>query len=197
MNNHVHLLIEDKKSNLSKFMQVVTSVYARYFNRKYDRVGHLFQDRFDSEAIESEEYFVTVARYIIQNPEKAGISKASEYKWSSYNSYRKKRTFISTDILISYFGNIDLLYKFLDMQNNDECLEARLRPSEKEEFLIKKIKIILETDNPIISPDLPLKNIQIKVKKLRAAKISIRSISRITGLNKWLVTRLLSDNSSE
>ena len=54
-------------------MKRIGVTYAHYFNKKYERSGHLFQDRFRSEPVDSLEYFVTLLRYIHQNPLKAGI----------------------------------------------------------------------------------------------------------------------------
>jgi len=69
-------------------MKRITVSYVRYFNKKYKRVGHLFQDIFRSEVIEQDSYLLCLARYIHQNPVKAGIvQKAADYKWSSYHGY--------------------------------------------------------------------------------------------------------------
>ncbi len=81
MENHVHLLVNDLHSNnISKFMQKIGVTYSGYYNRKYDRSGHLFQDRFRSETVEDERYLLTVFRYILNNPKKAGICPASSYR---------------------------------------------------------------------------------------------------------------------
>ena len=59
--------------------------YAAWFNLKYGRMGHLFQDRFKSEAVESDSYLVTVLRYVYNNPVKAGLcDSAGDYAWSSH-----------------------------------------------------------------------------------------------------------------
>ena len=65
MDNHIHLLVGKANPNLSKFVQKLATSYAMYFNRKYDRCGHLFQGRFKSEPVETDEYFQTVFRYIL------------------------------------------------------------------------------------------------------------------------------------
>ena len=72
MSNHVHLLLE---TNLDMIFRRLGSRYAGWYNRKYGRVGHLFQDRYRSENVETEQYFMTVLRYILQNPMKAGMEK--------------------------------------------------------------------------------------------------------------------------
>ncbi len=88
MPNHFHLLIETRKIPISKIMSSLLTSYTMYFNKKYKRSGHLFQDRFRSLICEKENYFLTIARYIHLNPVKAGlVEKPEEYLWSSHNEY--------------------------------------------------------------------------------------------------------------
>ena len=87
MDNHVHLLFSDKEYVISDFMRNIGSVYAGEFNKKYKRVGHLFQDRFKSICVYDDVYLLRLIRYIHRNPERAGISKTEYYKWSSYKEY--------------------------------------------------------------------------------------------------------------
>ncbi len=189
MENHVHLLVEDKNKNLSIFMQCSASTYARYYNRKYDRIGHLFQERFKSEIIKDLNYFKTVFRYIIQNPEKAGICDALSYPWSSKSYFQKTEQ----DSLI-YSNFIKILFRdeisfitFISQNNNDICMETDLRPSERAAYYVDRIKNILQTNNPIITPDLPRSLLLDKIHLLRKEGISIRTISRITGIETWLI----------
>ena len=72
MSNHVHLLINEKDSSIGDIMKCINVSYAMYFNRKYNRVGHLFQDRFRSEVVENDSYMLSAARYIHNNPVLAG-----------------------------------------------------------------------------------------------------------------------------
>lgn len=88
MPNHVHLLIKEEEKKIDIVMRDITTRYVYWYNEKYCRVGHLFQDRFKSEPIETDDYLITVLRYIHQNPLKAGICKnVGDYKYSSYNDY--------------------------------------------------------------------------------------------------------------
>ena len=69
-------------------IKILAVKYAVYFNQKYSRSGHLFQDRFKSEPVDDETYFLTLMRYIHQNPLMAGMVKhVSEYEWSSWGEY--------------------------------------------------------------------------------------------------------------
>ena len=83
MDNHIHLFISEGTEDVIKAMKRITVSYVYYFNKKYKRVGHLFQDRFKSEVIEQDSHILCLARYIHQNPVKAGIvQKAADYKLS-------------------------------------------------------------------------------------------------------------------
>ena len=88
MSNHVHLLYRQGTEEVDQSMKRLEVSYAQYFNKKYGRTGHFFQDRFKSEPCEDFSYFLTLLRYIHQNPIKAGITHyAEEYPWSSWHEY--------------------------------------------------------------------------------------------------------------
>ena len=80
MSNHVHLLIKEEKEPIEQIMKRIATRFVYWYNIKYQRVGHLFQDRFKSEPVENDAYFMTVIRYIHQNPLKAGFHRR-EYRF--------------------------------------------------------------------------------------------------------------------
>jgi len=91
MTNHFHLLIQTQLANLSKIMHYLNTAYAVYYNRTHKRCGHLFQGRYNSLLVDTNNYFLKLTRYIHLNPVKAKIvEKPEEYKWSSYRGYFKK-----------------------------------------------------------------------------------------------------------
>ena len=88
MPNHVHLLIQEKEEKLSKTVKQIASRYAMYYNNKYEHFGHLFQDRFKSEPVESYSYFLTLIRYIHRNPVAGRLcQRVEDYDWSSWAEY--------------------------------------------------------------------------------------------------------------
>lgn len=88
LDNHLHLLIREGKQNISEIMKSIEDRYALYYNKKYERTGHLFQARFPSEAVNDSVYFFTLLRYIHRNPVKALEAKTpEEYPYSSWNEY--------------------------------------------------------------------------------------------------------------
>lgn len=89
MTNHIHLLSRPlKEASLHKMMQGVALCYTQYFNKTYDRTGRLWESRFHSCAVQEEHYLWAVARYIEQNPVRAGItSQAEDYPYSSAKAH--------------------------------------------------------------------------------------------------------------
>ncbi|MCM8789923.1 MAG: transposase [Candidatus Omnitrophica bacterium] len=87
MPNHVHLVIEVKNpSNLNKIMRGLNLSYTLFFNAKYKKVGHLWQDRYKSKVIGKDAYLLECISYIEQNPVRASlVPEVSKYLWSSYN----------------------------------------------------------------------------------------------------------------
>lgn len=88
MTNHVHILLKTGSKNPSYFMRRINSMYAKYFNEKYELVGHLFQGRYYTNLITNITELIEVSRYIHLNPVKAKIVESpEEYIWSSYNKF--------------------------------------------------------------------------------------------------------------
>jgi len=87
MPNHVHMIIEvDKPEALNKIMRGLNLSYTLYFNLKYQKVGHLWQDRFKSKIIEKDAYLLECINYIETNPIRASLaSNLNEYPWNSWN----------------------------------------------------------------------------------------------------------------
>ncbi|MFA7468854.1 MAG: transposase, partial [Desulfotomaculaceae bacterium] len=88
MTNHFHLQVETGDINISQVMKRINMLYAIYFNHKYNFVGHLFQDRYRAELIETTPYHLEISRYIHLNPVRASIvERPNLYQWSSYRVY--------------------------------------------------------------------------------------------------------------
>jgi REP element-mobilizing transposase RayT len=86
MTNHFHLVVTPRTANaMSEAMRSASVSYVRYFNRKYIRTGTLFESRYRSFVIDTEEYWFTCMRYVELNPVRAGlVHSCGAYRWSSY-----------------------------------------------------------------------------------------------------------------
>ena len=108
MPNHYHILIEQLSDTLIyKLIHKVCTSFSMYMNKKYKRVGHIFQDRFKSVLMESDRQLMWNVSYIHMNPVKSGlVTNPYDYKWSSYNDYvsNRKLPLTYTEFSISVFG---------------------------------------------------------------------------------------------
>ena len=87
MSNHYHLFFRTPNTNLSRGMKDLDGHYATFYNVRHHRVGHLFQGRFKSHLVDSEMYLLSLARYIVLNPVRAGmVATPGEWRWSSYRA---------------------------------------------------------------------------------------------------------------
>jgi REP element-mobilizing transposase RayT len=187
MNNHIHLLIKEEKSTLEQIFKKIGVKFVYWYNVKYNRIGHLFQDRFKSEPVNNDKYLLTVMRYIHQNPIKAGISQSIEnYDYSSYQDYLyPSRSIVTdTDFILSMM-NIKEFVTFNNEYNNDRCLEleniyTRLTDNQAEEVFHKVFN-----GNPYDFQKLrPAAQMSI-IEKLRIEGLSARQIIRLTGYNYY------------
>ena len=108
MANHYHLLVETPKANLSLGMRQLNGMYTHSFNRRHNRVGHLFQGRFKAILVEKESYLLELCRYIVLNPVRVkGKGEIGAWKWSSYRATAGLASvpeFLSTDWILGQFG---------------------------------------------------------------------------------------------
>ena len=108
MGNHYDLLVETPEASLSKGMGQLNGVFTQYVNRRYGRVGHLFQGPFKGILIQKEAYLRELARYILLNLVRAGmVEEPEEWRWSSHRravGSTKKAEFLCSDWLLSGFG---------------------------------------------------------------------------------------------
>jgi putative transposase len=114
MPNHFHLMLRQRKEKgIVKFMQKLGTGYSMYFNKRYERVGSLFQGRFKAAHVNVESHFIHLPHYIHTNPlsleyrGSTSIEFLSTYRWSSFPDYIGKKNFPSIthrDFLLDIFG---------------------------------------------------------------------------------------------
>jgi REP element-mobilizing transposase RayT len=192
MGNHVHLLLKEGSESLEQVFKRLCGRFVYWYNVKYQRVGHLFQDRFKSEPVDSDEYFITVLRYIHQNPTKAGLCKLVEdYPHSSYMEYFNENSIVDRkDVLdlMTMDEFIGLHREAVDASCMDVTEKAVLRVTDEQaKILIQKIsKCENISDFQHLDPDQRNKYL----KKLREKGLSIRQLSRLTGISFSVVRNI-------
>lgn len=193
MGNHLHLLIKEEKENIEQIFRRIGARYVYWYNWKYKRSGHLFQDRFKSEAVEDDKYFITVLRYIHQNPKKAGLCKRLEdYQWSSYKDYLGRHGITDTGFSLDLIGE-DRFAKYMNESNNDQVMEMedeKKRLTDQElserifnEFSIKAVMIQSEPKDRMFG---------LLEKILEFEGVSARQVSRVTGISANIIWKLAS-----
>jgi len=108
MDNHYHLLIETPDGNLSQGMRHLNGIYTQTFNRRHNRVGHVFQGRFKAIIVEKESHLLELCRYVVLNPVRAGMVAAPQkWLWSSYLATgvtAKKEPYLTTEWILGQFS---------------------------------------------------------------------------------------------
>jgi len=193
MGNHIHLLIKVEKEDLEQIFKRIGGRYVYWYNGKYCRVGHLFQDRYKSEPVETDDYFLTVLRYIHQNPVNANISKKVDgYLWSSYNEYINPKVGQLTDIgfVLEMIGKTEFV-KFNNQVNEDKCLELEEKKFRlTDEQAKKEMAKISKCDNSSEFQELDIKKRDKFIKAFKENDMSVRQISRLTGINFGIIRKI-------
>lgn len=108
MDNHYHLVVETVYANLKQVMQNINTSYTVFVNRRYGRVGHLFQGRYKAFLVDKESYLLELGRYVHLNPVRAGVVKSPrDYRWSSYREYidgDRGKAITDTEDTLSFFS---------------------------------------------------------------------------------------------
>ena len=141
MGNHVHLLMKEAArpsvitmqgedvevgpgEPLESALKRIGIAYVRYFNQRYKRVGHLYQDRYRSEPVEDDAYLLMALRYIHLNPVKAGIcAKPEDYPDSSYRAYLSGDDALTDTGFIQSIMPGDQLKAFTEQENEDRFID--------------------------------------------------------------------------
>ena len=191
MGNHFHLLLKTEAEDLAQIIKRVAGSYVYWYNLKYRRTGHLFQDRFKSEAVENDRYFIAVLRYIHQNPVKAGLcDKAEEYKYSSCGDYNSGSSGL-LDIEYTYsIVDRDTLMILSNEENDDKCLEAEdISNRINDQDAMATIQSITKCASATAFQSLDIARRDIYLKELRTHGLSIRQISRLTGISVGIIRK--------
>lgn len=206
MDNHMHLLIKQGEEPISETMRRIGTSYAVYYNLKHDRVGHVFQNRYKSESIESDAHLLDAIRYIHNNPVKANmVNHVAEYDWSSYLIYINEDRYtgielfdgINNDIefILGMFSNkkdraVEFFKDFTSQETQEEYID--IERIDRSKNIISMANEILKNYNigiDEIKQNKEIRNIVIKHLKEKH-KVSGRAIARALGINRNVVQRI-------
>ena len=193
MDNHVHLLARGELNRISAWLQSAESRYARYFNRKYDRSGTLFQGRFVSVPVSDDAQLLTVLRYIHRNPLELGCFLA--YRWSSYREYLDHPGLCNTAFCLELLGGKRAFVEFHEQLTGMgvSSIPHHIGIPEDGVILRRDVKALVDyLLRPYSSSDLlsmPRTERNRYISLLRAAGLTIKQIELSTGISRGVIQK--------
>lgn len=198
MNNHIHLLIHIPDDKLASFFQSLGTRFVRWYNNKYSRSGHLFQDRFYSSAVESDQAFLSTLIYIHNNPVKANMCRyASEYRWSSINAYLgAKNPLINASFSYNIAGSKDSLLQYFAKEadspenslfENDHRETNHFLTDEKALDIFRSITHLTSAAD-VITLEKVKRNEYVRL--LKKEGLTIKQIARVMDISETTVKRI-------
>lgn len=199
LHNHVHILLKEGELSVSEVMKRIQNRFVRIYNDRYERVGHLFQDRFLSEPVDNVEYFFQLIRYIHRNPVKAmEAQRPEDYPYSSWREYLGWITgsdpmihLCNTDSVVRRFGKRDIV-EWVNMDVDDKCMDMdsvayHVSDSTAWEILQDESQTANVEEFKQLSSDKQLYYISLAL----AQGISLRQASRLSSLSYSVLWRKL------
>lgn len=198
MGNHVDLVLSDYEDTMSAAMQRLLLTYARRFNKRTGRTGHLFQNRFDRRSLDTDRYLMAAIRYVHANPQEAGIALIERYPWSSFAEYLRAydndttRGFSDPSCVLELFGSAEgfIAYSLSTPDGSEPALcDMKETEWERHAFADKMAK----------SLGVPLCGVKAAPPARRDTVIvglhdtgfTVRQIERYTGIGKSTVSRIV------
>lgn len=197
MTNHIHIIIREKSHPIETIFRKINTNYSVWFNMKYQRTGHLQQDRYYSEPIEDFQYLLAAIRYVHQNPVKAGLepSPGTTYLWSSIYEYISQQSHLTNiDFIFNHvsvdefiaFNKIDNTDKFIDIDN----LRRRLPDDVAKELILSETGCKNSTE----FQKLNLLTREKYIIRLTELGLSSRQLNRLTGISRGVIERTVLRN---
>ena len=199
MDNHIHLIIKEGQNSIATIVKRIATSYAYYFNKKYKRIGHVFQERFKSENIEDESYLLAAIRYVHQNPIKPGIGTIDGYKWSSYKDYIGMGTRLTdTAQILGIISNFNDKALIEFVRFNHEFIEGPFLDI-GEEKEIDQLNMTESVNKYLAEKEMGINDLRSRANKskredlikflLEKSNFSLRAIAATLGLNREMVRK--------
>ena len=189
MSNHIHLIIKKGEMSLGKIFQHIAPSFVYWYNKKYERVGSLFQPRFRSTPINSESHLLIAIRYVHQNPVKAAICKRpGQYEYSSYTNYFNND--LINDTIVRSMVSCDDFFRFNCEKNDDQCMDIDDEKPRMNDSRAAKIMHKLSGCRNVTEFQALVAKVRDEMLcKMRTAGISLSQTSRITGISYGVIKK--------
>lgn len=189
MDNHVHLLVSAKLSQLSLAMKSICTSYAMHFNGRYGHVGPVFQGRFGSHPVNSDSHLLQAMRYIHLNPRERNVDPC-EYVWSSYQQYLGNPGICCISKLLDMLGGKDAFVAFHDVQDVISMVDITGHRRRLSDIEAKGIaQEMLGADFSETLALMPKANRDSSLRRLAGSGLSSRQIERLTGIGRGTIRK--------
>lgn len=192
MGNHVHLLIKEGAVPLEFVFRHIGARFVYWYNAKYSRIGHLFQDRYKSEVVDDISYLGRLLQYIHQNPVKAGIViRPEDYPYSSFNEYLINPDLVDTDFVEQYISRetvvkISRERLVSDYMDEDDIIKPHVTDRQARSIILE----ITGCDNVTSFQSISESKKNDCVRRLKELGVSLRQICRLTGMTYYAVQKV-------
>ena len=190
MGNHYHLVLKSDFGKLSEMAHRLNRSYAAYFNREHDRSGHLFQQRFGSQAIDDDAYFLGAIRYVHRNPVEAGMTQTCDYPWSSYGEYLGEAKLIQPELALDMLGGPAGFQEFHAHSSKGFFLDDRAAPirvNQANMFEVARSALCETNPGDLKSMDRAERDRGLRL--LKQSGLSLSQITMLTGISRPTVSR--------
>lgn len=193
MGNHVHLLLRTDREPLGVVIKRLGVRYARWFNDKYERVGHVFQGRFRSKPVETDAYLLTVVRYIWGNPVEAGfVDDPKDFRWNSCWRAGAPAGLVDDeelDALLPRLARVELAAP-VQLHPFGRPRSAGRPPRHNIAEVAELVRSSCGAENAAGFGRLPADIQRCTIRELRTRSVSYEQIAAVTGLSASSVRRL-------
>ena len=188
MPNHVHLLVKEKSEPMAKIFISMLTGYSAWYNKKYEHIGHVFQGRYKSQAVEDQTYFLRVFRYIHRNPLEANLcDKMEDYPYSSFFQYFSSERYKDDDTILNLMSKKNLERYHFEKDSDSDFLDINNEEISYEEKIVDLIMKVGLDINISEVKSLPRDQRTMVLQKLLLAGIPYRVICSSTGISMSVV----------
>ena len=198
LSDHVHLVLADYEDGMSAAMQRLLLTYARRFNKRTGRTGHLFQNRFDRRALDTDRHLMAAIRHVHANPQEAGIALIERYPWSSFAEYLRafdddaRMGFSDPSAVLELFGSAEdfVAYSLKTPDDSDPMIHDMDETEWERHAFADKMAKELGVPLKELKTVAPMRRDAI-IYALHEAGYTVRDIERYTGIGKSTVSRIV------
>ena len=195
MDNHIHLLIAEGSEDIGTVMKRIGVSYVSYYNKKYERLGPLFHDRYRSEPVADTDYFITLLRYIHQNPVEAEmVTSPEQYQWSSWHEYSSSspvHPICSRKLPFATLPWQELCEMVLNVSRGHTEPHSKIEKGRMKDSEARKCLELLCGGDSSTLTTMPNSERNLLIRKAIDSGINMRQLARISGINYRTIYRVL------